>query len=138
MLIDLKREAYEANMALQKHGLINLTFGNASAVDRAKGIFAIKPSGVAYADLRPSDMVLIDFDGKKVPVIMQANRNGFFYVIDRANGKPAEEFFDMVLADGRIERRPHPRLLPPRGRPRRPWRHRRPLCPPAPECQIGR
>ena len=66
MLNELKREAYEANIALPKHGLINLTFGNASAIDRAKGIFAIKPSGVAYADLKPADMVLIDLEGKKV------------------------------------------------------------------------
>jgi len=66
MLEELKREAYEANIALPKHGLINLTFGNASAVDRAKGIFAIKPSGVDYAVLTPADMVLVDFEGKKV------------------------------------------------------------------------
>lgn len=66
MLSDLKREAYEANIALPRHGLINLTFGNASALDRSKGIFAIKPSGVPYAALRPSDMVLVDLDGKKV------------------------------------------------------------------------
>lgn len=66
MLTELKREAYEANIALPRHGLINLTFGNASALDRVRGIFAIKPSGVAYADLRADDMVLIDLDGKKV------------------------------------------------------------------------
>jgi len=66
MLEELKREAYEANIALPKHGLINLTFGNASAVDRSKGIFAIKPSGVDYAALTPADMVLVDFEGKKV------------------------------------------------------------------------
>jgi len=66
MLEELKREAYEANIALPKHGLINLTFGNASAVDRAKGIFAIKPSGVDYAALTAADMVLVDFEGKKV------------------------------------------------------------------------
>jgi L-ribulose-5-phosphate 4-epimerase len=66
MLEELKREAYEANVALPRHGLINLTFGNASAVDRAKGIFAIKPSGVEYAALKPSDMVLVDLEGKKV------------------------------------------------------------------------
>lgn len=66
MLTELKREAYEANLALPKHGLINLTFGNASAIDCAKGIFAIKPSGVAYDDLRPKDMVLVDLDGKIV------------------------------------------------------------------------
>lgn len=66
MLTDLKREAYEANIALPRHGLINLTFGNASAIDRSRGIFAIKPSGVDYADLRPSHMVLVDLEGRKV------------------------------------------------------------------------
>src|SRR5205814_676941 len=66
MLTELKREAYEANLALPKHGLINLTFGNASAIDRRKGVFAIKPSGVAYEDLKVSDIVLIDLDGRKV------------------------------------------------------------------------
>ena len=66
MLTELKREAYEANVALPRHGLINLTFGNASALDRARGIFAIKPSGVDYASLTPSQMVLLDLDGKTV------------------------------------------------------------------------
>ena len=66
MLTELKREAYEANIALPKHGLINLTFGNASAIDRSRGIFAIKPSGVAYDDLKPADMVLVDLDGNRV------------------------------------------------------------------------
>lgn len=66
MLIELKREAYEANISLPKHGLINLTFGNASAIDRTKGVFAIKPSGIEYSDLKPADMVLIDLEGKKV------------------------------------------------------------------------
>lgn len=63
---ELKREAYEANIALPKHGLINLTFGNASAVDRDRGVFAIKPSGVGYDDLRPKDMVVMDLDGERV------------------------------------------------------------------------
>ena len=66
MLTELKREAYEANLLLPKHGLINLTFGNASALDRAKEIFAIKPSGVDYAKLKASDMVLVDVEGRKV------------------------------------------------------------------------
>lgn len=66
MLEELKREAYEANVALPRHGLINLTFGNASAIDRTKGIFAIKPSGVDYAALTVDDMVLVDLDGKRV------------------------------------------------------------------------
>ncbi|MGD1036061.1 MAG: L-ribulose-5-phosphate 4-epimerase AraD [Roseiarcus sp.] len=66
MFKELKREAYEANVALPRHGLINLTFGNASAIDRSKGIFAIKPSGVDYAALEPNDIVLVDLDGNKV------------------------------------------------------------------------
>ncbi len=66
MLEELKREAYEANVALPREGLINLTFGNASVIDRAKGVFAIKPSGVAYADLKPADMVLVDLEGRVV------------------------------------------------------------------------
>lgn len=66
MYDDLKREAYEANITLPRHGLINLTFGNASAIDRARGVFAIKPSGVAYEALSVADMVVIDLDGKRV------------------------------------------------------------------------
>ena len=63
---ELKREAYEANVALPRHGLINLTFGNASALDRAKGVFAIKPSGVDYAALTADDMVVVDLEGGRV------------------------------------------------------------------------
>jgi len=66
MLSELKREAYEANLALPAHGLVNLNFGNASAIDRRKGVIAIKPSGVAYDRMRPADMVLIDLDGTRV------------------------------------------------------------------------
>lgn len=66
MLESLKAEAYEANVALPREGLINLTFGNASAIDRSKGIFAIKPSGVDYTALKPEDMVLVDLEGKIV------------------------------------------------------------------------
>ena len=66
MFKELKREAYEANVALPRHGLINLTFGNASAIDRARAVFAIKPSGVDYAALAPDDMVVIDLDGRRV------------------------------------------------------------------------
>jgi L-ribulose-5-phosphate 4-epimerase len=66
MLNELKREAYEANLALPAHGLVHLNFGNASAVDRIRGIVAIKPSGVAYERLRAADMVLVDLDGRQV------------------------------------------------------------------------
>jgi L-ribulose-5-phosphate 4-epimerase len=66
MLTELKREAYEANLSLPRHTLITLNFGNASALDRRRGILAIKPSGVDYAQLRPADMVLIDLEGRRV------------------------------------------------------------------------
>ncbi|MDW7695396.1 L-ribulose-5-phosphate 4-epimerase [Flammeovirgaceae bacterium SG7u.111] len=60
--LDIKKEAYEANMQLPELGLVLFTFGNASAVDREKGVFAIKPSGVDYEKLKVEDMVIVDFD----------------------------------------------------------------------------
>lgn len=67
MLQDLKERVYRANMLLPKHQLITFTWGNASEVDREKGIMAIKPSGVAYEALSPDCMVLVDIEsGKKV------------------------------------------------------------------------
>ena len=66
MLEELKKSVYEANMALQAHGLIVFTWGNVSGIDRGKGLFVIKPSGVPYEELKPSDMVVVDLTGKKV------------------------------------------------------------------------
>ncbi|TCT44601.1 L-ribulose-5-phosphate 4-epimerase AraD [Martelella mediterranea] len=66
MYKDIREQVYEANLALPRQGLINLTFGNASAADRDKGVFAIKPSGVDYDDLTPESMVIVDFEGKIV------------------------------------------------------------------------
>lgn len=63
---ELKREAYEANLELPKRGLVLYTFGNASAIDRARGIIAIKPSGVEYDDLSWKDMVVLDLRGDVV------------------------------------------------------------------------
>lgn len=63
---DIKEQAYLANMQLPKLGLVLFTFGNVSAADRAKGVFAIKPSGVPYEDLSAEKMVIVDFDGNTV------------------------------------------------------------------------
>ena len=63
---DIKEQAYQANMQLPKLGLVLFTFGNVSAADRAKGVFAIKPSGVPYEDLSPEKMVIVDLDGNTV------------------------------------------------------------------------
>lgn len=62
MYKDLKQECYEANMQLNALNLVVYTFGNVSAVDRKNGVFAIKPSGVPYEDLKPEDIVIVDFD----------------------------------------------------------------------------
>ena len=62
----IQQEAYEANMQLPKLGLVLFTFGNVSAVDRALGVFAIKPSGVPYDELSPDKMVIVDFDANVV------------------------------------------------------------------------
>ena len=64
----IKQEAYDANMELPKLGLVLFTFGNVSVVDRENKVFAIKPSGVPYEDLKSSDMVIVDFDSKIIEV----------------------------------------------------------------------
>lgn len=58
----LKQECYEANMQLNELNLVVYTFGNVSAVDRENGVFAIKPSGVPYEELKAEDIVIVDFD----------------------------------------------------------------------------
>lgn len=71
MLEELKQKVYEANMELPKRGLITYTWGNVSGIDREKGLFVIKPSGVSYEQLSADDMVVMDLDGNKVEGIYQ-------------------------------------------------------------------
>ena len=59
-LAELREQVCEANQELVRAGLVTLSFGNASGVDRERGALVIKPSGVAYARLRPLDMVVVD------------------------------------------------------------------------------
>ena len=66
MLEELKRQVYEANMELPRRGLITYTWGNVSGIDRERGLFVIKPSGVDYDALKPEDMVVMDLEGNKV------------------------------------------------------------------------
>ncbi|MDP5229139.1 MAG: L-ribulose-5-phosphate 4-epimerase [Cellulophaga sp.] len=68
---ELKLECYEANMQLNALGLVVYTFGNVSAVDREKEIFAIKPSGVPYENLKPEDIVIVDFDNTIVEGVLK-------------------------------------------------------------------
>ena len=66
MLEALKQEVLKANLDLVKHGLVIFTWGNVSAIDRASGLVVIKPSGVEYDEMKASDMVVVDLDGKVV------------------------------------------------------------------------
>ena len=66
MLDELKQKVWEANLSLRDHGLITLTWGNVSAIDREKGLVVIKPSGIGYGEMQPEDMVVVDLEGNVV------------------------------------------------------------------------
>lgn len=66
MLDELKEEIWKANRSLPDSGLVNLTWGNVSGIDRDKAIFGIKPSGIDYNELKPTDIMLVDLEGKVV------------------------------------------------------------------------
>jgi L-ribulose-5-phosphate 4-epimerase len=68
---ELKERCYEANMELPGLGLVVYTFGNVSAVDRDRAVFAIKPSGVPYAVLKASDIVVVDYENNVVEGTMR-------------------------------------------------------------------
>jgi len=62
----LREECLAANLELPKTGLVDLTFGNVSVADQDRRVFAIKPSGVDYTELKAEHMVIVDFDGNIV------------------------------------------------------------------------
>lgn len=66
MLADLRSAVLEANLLLPRHGLVTLTWGNVSGIDRDRGVMVIKPSGVPYEQLRAEDLVAVDLDGTVV------------------------------------------------------------------------
>ncbi len=66
MLEELKEKVYQANLQLVEYGLVVLTWGNVSGIDKEKGLFVIKPSGVPYNKLKASDMVVMDLNGNKI------------------------------------------------------------------------
>ena len=66
MLENLKKEVCEANLSLVKYGLVVLTWGNVSAIDRETGLVVIKPSGVPYDIMKPEHMVVVDLNGNRV------------------------------------------------------------------------
>ncbi len=66
LLPDLRAQVCAANHALVPSGLVRLTWGNVSGIDRTSGLWAIKPSGVDYAALTPEDIVILDLNGDVV------------------------------------------------------------------------
>ena len=66
MLEALKKEVFEANLDLVKHGLVIFTWGNVSAIDHHTNLVVIKPSGVSYDVMKADDMVVVDLEGKVV------------------------------------------------------------------------
>ncbi|GAB1452766.1 L-ribulose-5-phosphate 4-epimerase [Draconibacterium sp.] len=66
MLEQLKQQVFQANLDLVKHGLVIFTWGNVSAIDREKGLVAIKPSGVSYENMKATDMVVVNLNGEIV------------------------------------------------------------------------
>jgi L-ribulose-5-phosphate 4-epimerase len=66
VLTKLKKEVLKANLELVKLGLVDLTWGNVSGINRAKGLLVIKPSGIDYNKLKVEDMVVVDLNGKIV------------------------------------------------------------------------
>lgn len=66
MLEELKRSVWQANLDLEKRGLILFTWGNSSGIDRERGLVVIKPSGVSYETMQPEDMVVMDLAGNQV------------------------------------------------------------------------
>lgn len=66
MLDELKEQVFKANLQLVEYGLVVLTWGNVSGIDREKGLFVIKPSGVPYSQMTADDMVVMDLQGNKV------------------------------------------------------------------------
>ena len=66
MLEEMKERVWRANLSLVEHGLVTLTWGNVSEIDRATGYVAIKPSGVKYEKLTASDIVIVDLNGNQI------------------------------------------------------------------------
>ncbi len=64
MIKKLKEEVFQANLSLWRHGLVTLTWGNVSGIDRSVPCIVIKPSGIDYESLKVSDMVVVDLTGK--------------------------------------------------------------------------
>jgi L-ribulose-5-phosphate 4-epimerase len=66
MYLELKTRVCQANLELKKQGLIILSWGNVSEIDRKAGVVAIKPSGISYDELTPEEIVVLDLEGSRI------------------------------------------------------------------------
>lgn len=88
MLESLREEVFEANLELVRRGLVLYTFGNASGIDRQKGLVVIKPSGLAYETMKPSDLVVTNLDGGIVEGFLRPSSDlATHLILYRAFGK---------------------------------------------------
>ncbi|MBV9961866.1 MAG: L-ribulose-5-phosphate 4-epimerase AraD [Parafilimonas sp.] len=78
---DIKEQAYKANMQLPELGLVLFTFGNVSAANINERVFAIKPSGVAYKDLSPEKMVVVDYNGNIVEGNLKPSSDTYTHMV---------------------------------------------------------
>lgn len=80
MLEELKEQVCDMNKRLQELGLVEFTWGNASAIDRESGLVVIKPSGVEYDELSPKKMVVLDLDGNSIDGIMKPSTDTYTHL----------------------------------------------------------
>ena len=80
MLGEIKKRVYEANKALKESGLVVLTWGNASEIDREAGLVVIKPSGVDYCEMCADDMVVTDLDGNVIAGTLKPSSDLFTHL----------------------------------------------------------
>jgi len=80
MLEALKEDVFKANLNLVKHGLVLFTWGNVSGIDRKTNLIVIKPSGVSYDDLKPENMVVVDFDCNVIEGILKPSSDTLTHI----------------------------------------------------------
>lgn len=97
MLEQLKQDVYEANMELPRRGLVTYTWGNVSGIDREKGLFVIKPSGVEYDALKPEDLVVVDLEGNVVEGTLNPSSDTETHRILYRRYPEIEESFTRIL-----------------------------------------
>jgi len=80
MLESLKEDVFKANLNLVKHGLVLFTWGNVSGFDRKTNLIVIKPSGVSYDDMKPENMVVVDFDCNVIEGILKPSSDTLTHI----------------------------------------------------------